>query len=94
MHKLQTVPQKEPDFPPEESALLDDSAANMTPAVNTKKLRMVPSSASSQAQTGQVSPSKGIYLEQPAAETRGELTQGNNSILEESIGKDGLKLKN
>jgi hypothetical protein len=64
MHKLQTVPQKEPDHPPDESALLDESS-NMTPANNTgKRLRLVPSSASSQqAQTGQMSPSKGIYLE-------------------------------
>ena len=68
----------------------------MTPGANSgKRLRMVPSSASSQAQTGQMSPSKGIYLEQPtnAADTRGEQTIGNNSILEESIGKDGLKIK-
>ena len=40
-----------------------------------------------------MSPSKGIYNEPPsnATETRGEDTKGN--FLEESIGKDGLKMR-
>ena len=73
MHKLQTVPQKEPDIPPEELAIMDES--NSTPTNLTgKKLRLVPSSASSNAQTGNMSPSKGIYIEGAGntVETRGE----------------------
>ena len=51
-----------------------------------------------------MSPSKGIYLEgdkENAVETRGDeqahhsmMSRGNDSILDESTGKDGLKFKN
>ena len=50
-----------------------------------------------------MSPSKGIYLEvdkDNAVETRGDehahnsmMSRGNDSILEESVSKDGLKVK-
>lgn len=103
MHQLQTVPQKEPDLPPDELAVVDDDT-NQTPTNNTgKRLHLIPSSASSHAQTSQISPSKAIYPENAggnAIETRGEddfknslMSRGNDSsILEDSMGKDGLKI--